>query len=411
PGAQGEDPPAKGRVLPNAGKLTNSIRTLPYEQVANEEATDGYALYPKSRVTSPHSPVVVRQDGPSGPRYQEAVGYTFLINSVKFPGLARMDDGLLVLTLSMEIKEESKRVGLLLFSKDEGRTWSQPRRIPVHRTKPIALDGKKLLLGNLLSDDAGQTWSELKPLPSRGPDGRIIHISDLAYTPLVEAGDVTFVGWTPLEGYARWKSGELFTQGVLWRFHPDTQTWDEPYYFPKSRALNEGSLTRAKNGDLIAAFRTQMIGVPIDSDHWMGLATMRSTDEGKTWSEPAHHFLYGAHHCNLLTLPDGRILMTYAARIGELEGRTYHGVEAVFSHDHGAHWDWRRRYILFRWPNQGPHSPQSVALSDGRILTVFMHDTQYSWTDSDRHPYVDKVNLAFVGNVSVVIWSSPLTER
>ena len=56
-----------------------------------------------------------------------------------------------------------------------------------------------------------------------------------------------------------------------------------------------------------------------------------SSDNGKTWSEPAHHFLYGCHHCNLLALPDGRILMTYAARIGELDGMTYHGVEAVLT--------------------------------------------------------------------------------
>ena len=423
---KGKNTTAKGRILPNADKLTNSIRTIPYEQVV-KEATDSHGLHPKSRVTTPLTPVVVRQDAPDGPKYQEALGYTFLINEVQFPGLARMEDGLMVLTLKMNdsgFAKEAKRVGILLFSSDDGQTWSQPRRIPVSRTKPIALGGKKLLLGNMLSDDAGQTWTKMKPLPTHAPDGKhmradnsinswvrmpddhIICASDLAYTPLVEGGVVTFVRWATHEGEGReLDSGKLFTRGVLWRFHPDTETWDEPYYFPKSWGLNEGSLVRAKNGDLVAAFRTQMIGVPMPSDHWMGLATTRSTDEGKTWSEPAHHFLYGVHHCNLITLPDGRILMTYVARIGELEGRTSHGVEAVISHDHGVTWDWPHRYIVFRWPYPCSHSPQSVRLSDGRIFTIFMHNAHYSWTDSDRHPFKDKLQRVFNGHVSAVIWS------
>lgn len=39
--------------------------------------------------------------------------------------------------------------------------------------------------------------------------------------------------------------------------------------------------------------------------------------------------MYGQVHHSLLTFPDGRILMTYVARIGELDGRTYNGHEAV----------------------------------------------------------------------------------
>ena len=57
-----------------------------------------------------------------------------------------------------------------------------------------------------------------------------------------------------------------------------------------------------------------------------------------------------------------------AARIGELDGKTYHGFEAVFSSDHGVTWDWEHRVILYRCPTQSPHSPQSVCLPDGRIV-------------------------------------------
>ena len=57
-------------------------------------------------------------------------------------------------------------------------------------------------------------------------------------------------------------------------------------------------------------FRTQMIGVPMQSDHYMGIATSVSSDNGKTWGEPAHHFRYGHVHQSFLNLADGRILHT-----------------------------------------------------------------------------------------------------
>jgi len=61
------------------------------------------------------------------------------------------------------------------------------------------------------------------------------------------------------------------------------------------------------------------------------------------------YFKYGKTHSELLTLPNGDILLTYAIRMGELDGKIYHGIEAVFSHDNGVTWDWVHRYILFRW--------------------------------------------------------------
>ena len=421
-------------MLPNQDKLTNSVRTMSFDKVMEIETTDGYGYYDKSRVSTPVSPVVIRRNSPEGATYQEAVGYTFLPNVVAFPGLGRMDDGTLVLTLSAEKgRVEREREEFLLFSKDEGRSWTQPRWVPGYRLKPFNLGGKRLMLrgafplgdGNRLvlrnvfrianedtsadclrfSEDAGQTWGDPEPMPEL-PDGHPFY-TDVAYTHLVEGNTITFAGSTRTDVHANWQEGNLFTQGVIRRYHLDTRTWDEPHLFPRDWALNEGSLVRASNGDLVAAFRTQMVGVPIHSDHEMGLATLRSTDNGKTWSQPAHHFLYGYHHCGLILLADGRILMTYAARIGELDGMTYHGVEAVLSSDHGVTWDWGRRWILFRWPHPSTHSPQSVCLSDGRIFTVFMHDTRYSWTDQEGHPWKDKLTLGHPAHVSVVIWHIP----
>ena len=69
---------------------------------------------------------LVRRDSPEGSKYQEAHSYNFLLNSAKFPGLAQMDDGRLVLTLSAELSDG--RHELILFSDDEGLSWSQPRQ-------------------------------------------------------------------------------------------------------------------------------------------------------------------------------------------------------------------------------------------------------------------------------------------
>ena len=173
----------------NQDKLTNSvIHTLPLAAVVSNHQAGRDGDYPPSRVTSTISPVVVRQNDPGGPQYQEALGYTFLLNSPKYPGLCQMDDGTLVLTLTaalsgeIEVRttgnypgtyvNENKRTDVILFSKDQGMSWSQPRRIPGYRTTPMNLGGNRLMIRGWnskidvpeafrfwFSEDEGETWS------------------------------------------------------------------------------------------------------------------------------------------------------------------------------------------------------------------------------------------------------------
>lgn len=406
--------------MQNLGKLTNSIQATSYERDIQKEFTDEGGMYPRSRVISTISPVVIRRNDPSGPIYQEALGYRFLLNKCAFPGLTRMDDGNLTLTLQAMLEPLSVAAppaccptGLILCSEDDGMSWTQPRRISMRRCTPISLGGAKLMLHGFptageneaclcFSDDAGSTWGEPEPLPVL-PDGRAAH-SDVAYHPLVEGDTVTFLLWTPVEpGYTDLESGALFTEAVLWRYHLDSHSWDEPVFLPRQWGLNEGSLVRASDGALVAAMRTQVVGQKPPDDHWMGMATIRSTDEGKTWTTPARHFHYGHHHCSLRNLPDGRIMLTYVSRIGQLDGQTYHGVEVVLSHDHGITWDWDRRYIVFRTADNCPHSPQSVVLSDGRVLTVVMDHIRSTWTDRPEFEQVSEIKQ--ISRVSAMIWS------
>ena len=407
-------------------KLSNRIDTLPYERILEEETQDGYAAYEPTRVISPHTRVAVRSENPNGPRYQEAVGYTFLLYNAKFPGLTRMDGGRFALTLTAVLEpgdpfDPSNRKGLILFSEDEGKSWSQPARIPIQRTTPVNLGGSTLMLwGGIhaasergdseflcLSRDCGTTWEEPLPIP-RLSDGRRC-LTDVAYHPLVEGDTVTFLFWTILpsrDEYLDLRTNEIYAQAVMRRYHVKSNTWDDPFFFPLDWRLSEGSLARASNGDLVAAFRTQPCR-PVSNDSFEGMATTVSNDDGKSWSTPSHHFHYGRHHCSLENLSDGPILLTYLVRIGELDGLMHHGIEAVVSRDNGATWDWERRFILFRWPLGGmTHSPRSARLSDGRVFTVFMHDLNYTWNEHGApiYPAGELPNLAFVGNVSAVMW-------
>jgi hypothetical protein len=392
---------------------TFSVHQMPPQVRQKEESTTPSGSYSKNRLISPLQPVVVRQESPNGPRYQEALGYTFLLYSAKFPSVARIGDGRLVLNLSYEAADGSRR-WVLLYSGDEGMSWGHARLSPVGRSTLVSLGGNRLMAVMVslqqicFSDDGGATWKGAEPILKLS-DGRTLN-TDVPYTRLVEGQTVTFMTYVEEQpGYSHWEdSTDIWTRAVMRRYHLDTHTWDEPYLFPREWGLCEGAVTRAKNGDLVAAFRTQMRGGEhADTDHWMGLATSRSTDNGKTWSPPVHHFRYGYHHVSLLNLPDGRILMTYAARVGELDGKPYHGVEAMISHDNGATWDWQHRYILFRWLNcQSTHSPGSALLSDGRILTIFLHDAFFTYVDESIPGSAERK----MGNVSAVIWR-PQTEN
>ena len=122
-------------------------------------------------------------------------------------------------------------------------------------------------------------------------------------------------------------------------------------------------------------------------------------DNGRTWTDHQVHFRFGKVHTKLLVLRNGDILMTYAARMGELDGEMYHGIEAVLSRDHGRTWDWDRRFILFRWAmHQTMHSPDSIELADGRILTVFTYHYNASWGEGG-------FGANGLGMTSTVIWS------
>ena len=359
--------------------------TIPIEKLKTMAARDPAAEFDPNRFITPPMPIAIRQQHPDGPRYQEGISYTFLVHSMKFASMCRLGDGRLLLVgtgwVSGGTKEE--RACFTSFSDNEGRTWSQPAEFHrgLERPQPVSLGGQRVMIlpqdddGFLtLSEDGGKSWSEKTPFPKLN-DGRTTYHKGSV---LVEGDDVTgvFMVTGKTHGPTNWRAYSL-----LRRSHDGGRTWNDGIWLPPEWQTSEGAIARANDGALVVALRTaQPPDYPEYSDHWRRLSTARSTDNGKTWTDHQIHFKYGKVHSDLIVLKDGRLLLTYAARLGELDGHVYHGIEAVISRDHGRTWDWDKRFILFRWAmHQTMHSPCSLQLKDGGILTVFLYHYGARW--------------------------------
>ena len=418
---------------------SEAMHTISFDEAVSNHVTGTDGQFQATRVTTTVAPVVVRQHAiPGGaPRYQEASGYSFLFNSPKYPGLCAMDDGTLVLTLTVALTgevvvqeedgivrtfvDEGTRDDVILSSHD-GVEWSQPVAIPGYRTTPMNLGGDRLLLRGWtskmdvpetfvlwFSSDRGKTWSEAEDVAPL-PDGRRV-ITDVSPNMLIE-GDL--VHW--LFMVESLPDSDWGAETCLRTYNHVTHSWKEPFFFPEAwirfGRTSEASLCRAGNGDMVASFRSGRPGPSqLPADKWRGLVTATSADDGRSWSDPVVHSLYAHVHSSLLRLADDRILLTYAVRLGEIDGQLYHGHEAVLSHDHGQTFDWAHRFVLFRGTDGAMHSPQSVQLplspgtADPRILTVVMHPISYTWRGDEDAQTTGTANLTGLSNVSCVVWS------
>jgi lysophospholipase L1-like esterase len=280
--------------------------------------------------------------------------------------------------------------GSLVSSDDHGKTWS-PRRWDCPSMLGLTYLGQGRLMGFsedltsfCTSSDYGKTWASRA---SKAPVKRAYSWDPLL--PLVNArGEIirlvqacyqeTGIAWGSTEG--------PYSQGGLRSSSDLGQTWSEPQKISQWLGANEINLIVAKNGDWIAACRTDLPlrFAPLKMDNYAGLGVSISKDAGKTWSPLKMLYEWGHHHPSMVILPDGRIVMSYVARLGypnNAEGFPQFGIEAVVSSDDGETWDLDHRYILAAWVGQikTPHwrywgsaqSTSSVLMPDGTILTAF----------------------------------------
>jgi hypothetical protein len=296
----------------------------------------------------------------------------------------------------------------VLWSDDRGLTWTDPKPVENASNDPshhVAVSltylgqGKVAFsietLGRYFSDDYGCTWQAPIPKPpasngkpwyqwdpywvDKDADGKIVRLTETGYTC---TGDTISGGHAQAE--IRYSSDE----GRIWTSSKPVPQW---------KGVNEVSLIRAANGDLVAACRTENPErFRNEIDHYEGLAVSISKDNGESWSPLNRLYEYGRHHPSMVLLPCGEIVMTYVVRKGypdTHDGFPQFGIEAVISRDHGRTWDLDHHYILAEWAGnrKGENSwwpscqaTSSVLLPDGTILTAF--GTGYRCQGDEKTP-------------------------
>ena len=427
-------------------ELNGRLQTLDARATSDFVHRDELKLHPDKRLVTEVYPHPIRKNTFAGkPHYFEGLTYRFLANKPEMHGVDVLDDGTPVITMTSSMRHrdfaDRSRFDSLLFTGDRsGEAWDQPaRRTPfvyctpmvvpalgpdtiiargvyqLEKDKPLTYspEDSECVFAYCRSDDRGATWGDIIPQPDLGHDRSIE--ADLCHQPLIEGTKLTFGFATKQQPPHEedYPSGRLGSQSLLRTWHADTNTWDEPVFLPADLCTSECSVVRAKNGDLVVALRHKDPRSPSPNDGWRNIVTSYSSDEGATWAEPQAFFLFGRVHANITALPDGRLIMTHAARIGELDKRIYGGVEAVVSDDNGRTWDWDGRYILFRCPQANKlFNPRTVRLQDGRMMTAICNYTNYTWSDLNEED-VDEwmswrglpfANYLGLGNVHVVIW-------
>lgn len=236
-----------------------------------------------------------------------------------------MDDGRLVVIATgwLDKAQRNERSCFIIFSDDEGRSWTRPREIHrgPERPEPINFGGQRLLIVpndapgfTCFSDDGSETWSEKKPFPAL-PDGRATY----RHGTILAEGD-TLAGVFMAEGApdpSGWTAGSLIRRSC-----DGGRNWDEGIWLPRQWQVSEGSLARAPDGALVVSLRTaQAPGMPSYCDHWRRITTARSIDDRLTWTDHQVHFDYGKVHSGLLTLKKRRYPDDLRSADGRAGGR------------------------------------------------------------------------------------------
>lgn len=211
----------------------------------------------------------------------------------------------------------------LIFSKDNGRTWSKPVRNPVIYK---------------FYEGAGHV----------SPYGKIVQLRD---------------GTVLMAVYFEYFDARG-NQSYVFRSPDGGKTWKDPALLGEH--YNETGIAVLRDGRVLAALRSEKGG---------NVSITESSDEGRTWSKAVQITKNAEHPADLIQLRDGRVLMTFGER------NAPRGVHAMISADARA-WDQAKQIVLADdAPNGDCGYPSSVEVAAGKIVTMY-----YQVDDSKNAP-------------------------
>ncbi len=304
---------------------------------------------------------------------------------------------------------------MILQSDDHGASWSSPKYVHTDTSgypdtgmgtgltylgngKVLIVSGTEKGAWVWFSYDYGETWNDRAVFPPAS-NGLIFNFG--WDPPLIDMDHLTggvkrIIAGGYILNTSLYESAATqgYSIGGIRISNDGARTWDDVINVPEWLGANEVAFTRANNGDIIAACRTDWPERfrKTNLDHYEGFGVSISKDNGKTWSKINKLFDWGHHHPCMVVMPDKDIVMTYVVRKGYPDtddGYPQFGIEAIVSHDNGQTWDLDHRYILSYWkgirkgPNAWYSSSQAtstVLMPDGSLLTTF--GTGYRSADS-----------------------------
>jgi BNR repeat-like domain len=194
------------------------------------------------------------------------------------------------------------------------------------------------------SDDHGQSFTESMKIDT-GP----FH-GGYGLRGCLELGDGTLL--LPLNDIPKYRT--IFTV----RSQDGGQSWQEPNLVARKEGylFTEPALVQTRSGDILCMMRDDATRI---------MHSCRSSDGGKSWSEPKPTGVDG-YPPHLLALPDGRILCSFGMRMPE------YSIRAVLSEDGGKSWQLDKAIrIRGKLPNRDLGYPVTVLLADGSLFSVY----------------------------------------
>jgi len=211
-------------------------------------------------------------------------------------------------------KEDLERRSIIRVSHDNGKTWSKRRDVPVfcpHGPAMLA-DGGILYIGRKF--DLNRTIHDIQAYVS-------------------------------------------YDEGITWEFRSQI-----PYPAELENDLqSEPYAVRLNNGDILLAVRSEKNVAPSDKTSLKVFFT-RSSDNGKTWSEPQIQNVCGAPP-HLLLHSSGALILAYSSRVEPM------GEYVRISRDNG--YTWSKDFCIALAPDWDHGYPTSVELENGDILTTY----------------------------------------